>query len=398
MVKFKMIGRDINASPVQYRTWVVAGEPDFTGSQYSGLKSGDSPLIDIKAYLIPNNSVVDFNLPNPLIWDTTKQVLPSPVANSQAAVIDGYIYLFGGKISGKIYRAGLDTPTSWQDTQAQLPTPLYGSQLIIIGDFIYLIGGNDSSGATAHIFGASINDPLVWFDLGAKLPSPVQNAQAIIANDNIYLLGGRSDNMVLATVYTAPVSDPLNWTSLGTKLPFPLHSSQATIIDGYTYLLGGLTDSNAVKNKICSASINNLSGWTISGDLPYPAANGQFFIIGEKGYLITPAEVTSIPRSYGTRIFQCNLNSPNVWIDTGKTIPGEVSESHVVVIYDRIFLLGGNASTVIFACKPEYKYLLSNPTAIEYGLITRTQFDNVSSKLDLFEVLGFPPWKANYGA
>jgi Kelch motif len=396
MVKFKMIGRDINSSPTQYRTWVVNEEPDFTGSQYSGLKSGDSPLIDIQAYLIPNDAVADFNLPNPLKWSATNKVLPSPVANSQAAIIDGYAYLFGGKVSGKIYRAHLDNPTSWEDTQAQLPSPLYGSQLVIIGDFIYLIGGNDNTGPSSHIWGASVNEPLTWFDLGSQLPSPVQNAQAIITNNSIYLLGGKSDGYtVLNTVYTASVSDPLNWANLGSVLPQSLHSSQVAIIDGYTYLFGGLGSNNNMTDSICKASINNLSNWSISGTLPSRMANGQFFIVGDKGYLITPAEVISSPRSSGTRIFQCSLNDPNQWIDTLKNVPGEVSESQIVVIYDRVFLLGGNANTVIYSCEPEYKYLLTSLTVIEYGYVTRTQVNNASSKLDLFEILGFPPWKTD---
>ncbi len=397
MVKFKMIGRDTNASPIQYRTWIV-DEPDFTGSQYSGLKSGDSPLIDIKAYLVPDDAIADFNLPNPLQWDTTNKVLPSPVANGQVAIIKGYIYLFGGKISGKIYRASLENPASWEDTQAQLPSLLYGSQLIIIGDFIYLIGGNDSSGPTSHIYGSHVDDPLTWFDLGAQLPEPIQNAQVIIANDNVYLLGGKSDLSVISDkIYAASASDILNWTDLGSLLPMPLYSSQVGVIDGYVYLFGGFTSFNSLTKNICSAPIDNLSNWSVSGYLPHPAANGQFFIIGNKGYLATPGDMPVTPRSKGTRIFRCNIASPNQWIDTSKTIPGEISESHVVIVYDRVFLLGGNASTVIFSCTPEYKWLLTNPIAIQYGDVTRTQIDGVSSKLDLFKILGFPPWKTDYG-
>jgi hypothetical protein len=402
MVKFKMIGRDINSSPTQYRTWVVNEEPDFTGLQYSGLKSGDSPLINIEPYLIPDDSVADFNLPDPLQWETTYKVLPSPVASSQVAIIDGYAYLFGGKVSGKIYKASLNNPTFWEDTQAQLPSPLYGSQLVIIGSFIYLIGGNDSSGSTSHIYGAHVDDPLTWLDLGPKLPTPVQNAQAIIANNNIYLLGGKSDaNTVLDKIYTAPVSDILNWTDLGSQLPIPLHNSQVGIVDGYAYLFGGSNTVNSLTDSICRASLNDLLNWDISGYLPYQSANGQFIIVGDKGYLITPTDGYGIdgysaPPSSGTKIFQCNLHDPNQWIDTGKIVPGEISESQIAIIYDRIFLFGGNASTVIFASNIKYKYLLTNLTAIEYGYVTRTLVENASSKLDLFQILGFPPWKSDY--
>lgn len=398
MVKFKMIGRDTNAAPVQYRTWVVDDQPDFTGSQYSGLKSGDTSLLDIKAYLIPEDTIADFNLPNPLSWDTTNKVLPSPIASSQLAIIKGFIYLFGGKISGKIYRASLDNPATWEDTQAQLPVPLYGSQLVIIGDFIYLLGGNDSLNPTDHIFGAHVDDPLTWFDLGSKLPVPLQNSQAIIANNNIYLLGGKSTLNTITNVFSASVTDPLNWTDNGSVLPSAVHSSQTAIIDGYAYLFGGTDTFNNPTKNILSAPLSNLSHWIVSGFLPCPATTGQFFTLGTKGYLVTPGDVQFSPKAVGTRIFRCPLSNPNQWIDTRKTIPGEISESQLGVVYDRIFLFGGNGNSAIFACDPKYKYLLTKPDVIVYGYTTRTEVDNVPSTLGLFEVLGFPPWKTDYAS
>lgn len=398
MVRYKMLGMDVNSSPTQYRTWVVEDQPDFTGNLYTGLKSGSNPLINIEAYIIYDDTVVaDFNLPIPTTWNTTKKVLPDSVANSQLAIIDGYAYLFGGKISSRIYRANLNNPADWVDTGAQLPNPLYGSQLIIIGDTIYLFGGNDGS-ATDHIFSAPTSDPLTWTDHGSRLPDRIYNAQLFIVNGNLYLLGGYNATDAINTIFTSSFDDPLNWYNTGNTLPNNLYGSQVAIIGDYVYLLGGLLSVDIAVNHIYSAPLINPIDWAIVGSLPYAACNGQFFTVGNKGYLITPGVVSTIPKSAGTRILSCDLESPTQWIDTLKMVPGEVSESQVAIIDDRIFLFGGSGSSVIFANSSELKYNFDTPSVVSYGFVTRTQYNNTSNKLDLFKVLGFPPWKTSYGA
>lgn|SRR6185436_5495411 len=406
MIRYKMLGRDTNSSPVQYRTWIVNNQPDFTGDMYNGLKSGNNPLVDICAYIIYDDTVIaDFNLPNALHWNTTKKVLPNVVADAQLAIIDGYVYLFGGKISNKIYRAPINNPTDWIDTGAYLPVPLYGSQLAIINDTIYLFGGNDGT-ATDHIFSASLYDPLTWIDHGSLLPNKIHNAQLCIINNDLFLLGGRKDILALDNIYVASSNNPLNWSDAGQKLPNPLYGSQVAIIEDSVYLFGGLSSPNNPLKYIYSAPLNDPTNWNVINVLPYPICNGQFFTVGNKGYLITPGAIsftdylgdTSVPKSAGTRILRCNLSSPTQWVDTFRTVPGEISESQVAIIYDRIFLFGGSGSSVIFANASELKYKFGSVAVANYGNITRTQYNNTINKLDLFKTLGFAPWKTSYGS
>src|SRR5271170_1909313 len=118
MVSFKMLARDINSNPTQYRTWVVPNEPDFTGQYYTGLKSGPNAFADVNAYAIQNpTDIVDFNLPLPSMWSPhpselildspIRKVLPRPIEDSQLAIIDGYAYMFGGKITNHIFMANI---------------------------------------------------------------------------------------------------------------------------------------------------------------------------------------------------------------------------------------------------------------------------------------------------
>ena len=44
---YVMRGKDIDCVPVTYRVWTVLGAPDTTGSYYTGVKCGSSPLTDV---------------------------------------------------------------------------------------------------------------------------------------------------------------------------------------------------------------------------------------------------------------------------------------------------------------------------------------------------------------
>lgn len=137
-----MLGRDVDSSPVEYRTWVVDGYPDYDGYYYDGPRGGTNPFVDVVAYEIPvGTGPVDFNLPDPTDWNTTYAQLPEDIKQAHLAVIDGYIYLFGGKISNKIYRASTGRPTS-------------GS--------IYLNGGSNSAPSAAGLVNKAIIQAHGW--------------------------------------------------------------------------------------------------------------------------------------------------------------------------------------------------------------------------------------------
>jgi hypothetical protein len=105
-----------------------------------------------------------------------------------------------------------------------------------------------------------------------------------------------------------------------------------------------------------------------------------------------------LPRSQGTRILRCNLSTPTQWVDTLHTIPGEITQSQVGIIGDRIFLFGGVGSSLIFVADAKIKFNIYSPTVTNYGNTTRTLFNNTENRLELFKVLGFPYWKTDYGS
>ena len=400
MVRFKMLGLDVDCYPLQYRTWVVNDEPDFDALQYTGLKSGDNPLKDITAYLIlDDNAVVDFNYPlttqaNYTNWITTRKVLPEAVYDGQLAIIDGYVYIFGGKASNRILRAPINNPTEWVDTGATLPSILSGSQLAIVGSTVYLFGGM-SNQTLDTIYSAPLSNPLSWTNHGSLLPRRLQNSQLAIINNEIYLFGGFEITATSKAIIKCSTSDPLTWTDTGAQLPEYLHSSHLAIIEDNVYLFGGINFLNTHSRVILTAPLLTPTVWSSAGSLPHFIFGGQFFTVGEKGYIVVPASAPSQP--FKTKVIECLLSNPTSWTDSQKTIPGDVSYSHLAIIDDRVYLFGGNGSSIIYSDNCLMKYDLNDGPIISYGDLTRTQY-NAAPTLDLFKVLGFANWKTDYGS
>ena len=411
MLRYKMLGRDINSIPTQYRTWIVPNTPDLTGALYTGLKSGSSPMVDISAYAITDDTVIaDFDLPLPMSWRSgppeiiidfpIRKVLPASIEDSQLAIIDGYAYMFGGKITASIYRATLDNPADWIDTGATLPTPLYGAALAIVDGYIYLFGGNNGNnasgggGTTNTIFSAPVSNPLAWTNHGNLLWQPTQNSALGMYNGNLYLFGGISISSPTNSIHTASVSNPLLWTDTGAKLPVPLYGSNLAQINGNWMLFGGQTSHNTAVNNIFSASISSPTSWSMDGYLPYETAFGRFFTIGNQGYIIGPM-VTALAGSL-TSILQCQLDAPTLWIDTGQFVPAVLSHSQLAIMYDRVWLLGGSGESAVFACNQQLKYPYYSDAVLAYGNKTRTIFQSTDNLNNPYQALCFPYWVTDY--
>ncbi len=403
MARFKMVGKDINSSPLQHRVWVVEDEPDYKAEQYNGLKSGKNDFEDVIAYMIEDdNAIVDFNFPliapisKVVAWETTQKVLPYPVTDGQFAIVDDKGYIFGGHGSDRILTCNLENPTSWYDSGSVLPHKLSGSSFARIDDTIYLFGGQGDL-VSENVYSAPVSDPLNWQDHGYILPAKLKKSNLAIINDYIYLFGGHGSSKPSDSIYRAPISNPFLWEDTGNKLPMPVFNSQIGIIGNNIYLFGGENNQSSVSKKIMVASLSSPESWSIAGDLPFPIFRGQFIIVGNKGYIIGTAGIGSDTQNkFITKIIKCNLNNPLNWYDTKKYIPANISNFQLGIIDDRMFLFGGNGLTAIYANNYRITYNFANQDVIAYGENTRTNFLAASTDEDKFKVLGFPHWITNY--
>lgn len=399
MVRYKMIGRDVNSYPIQYRTWVVNNTPDFEGYLYDGLKSGDSDFVDVFALEIQDGyAVVDFNLTDQLSWRMIEKTLPIMASDSQLAVVGDFVYLFGGQNSDVILRAELNNPADWEDTGARLPTTLGSSQLAIVDGYMYLFGGMIGSSTSDVIYQSTIDDPLSWVDSGSTLPSPLQNSQLGIADGYLHLFGGYTGTVGTGAIFRAAVDDPLIWSDTGDTLPNSIYGSQIGLIDGYFYLFGGTADGYSPLDSIYSSSLSDPTDFSLVGTLPLGIFYGQFYTLGSDGYIITPGAYLSGPNNVSpvSLLLKCNLSDPTDWEDWSN-IDGIASQSQVAIIYDRVFLFGGNGSSLIYTTDLRLKYpITENSISQIYGNITRTQYQATVDPLDLIKVIGFPYWKTDY--
>lgn len=412
MVLYKMLARDVNSNPTQYRTWIVADNPDLTGEFYTGPKSGPNPLVDITAYAINDPTVIaGFDLPTPSRWNPLptelvvdfpiRKVLPQTLEDTHLAIIDGYIYLFGGRVTNKIYRASVANPADFEDTGATLPNSLYGGSLAIVKDNIYIFGGNngqqdaDGYGAQDTIFTAPVSNPLNWTDTGAHLPRKLYWAAFGMVGGQLYIFGGRELNDASNIIFTASASNPTVWTDTGARMPLATYGSTIAQIDGYWMLYGGLVFPNTPNNTIWHAPVTNSTFWQFDGYLPYATAFSQFVTMGNDGYLIGPM-VGQTPFTGFTPILQCSLSTPAAFIDVQQYIRGQLSHSNIAIVYDRIWMYGGSGETAIFACNQVLKYNYYNPTVQAYGFITRVLLPSTDNLNNPFEALGIPYWKTDY--
>lgn len=388
-----MVARDVNSQPLQYRTW-VNDIPDLTGQLYTGLKSGDNPMVDTKVYLVlDDTAILDYNLPVPLSWNITYKVLPDAIADSQLAIIDGYAYLFGGNLTDKIYRADINNPADWTDTGAVLPSTLYGASLAVIDGIIYLFGGNDGYQAKDTIYFAYTTDPLTWYSMGSLLPEPVYYSSLGMANGNLFLFGGNINGSATNQIFSSTTSNPFSWTIDSNTLPAAIYGATVAQSDGYWYLFGGETSPGHFVNTIYKSPLDS-SFWFLNSSLPYPSAFGQFFSINNDGYYLGPS-----PGDIGsgfTTILQSPMSDLGQWIDTRQLLPGVVSHSQVAIIVDRVWTLGGTGMSAIFTCDQEVKYDLTTPSALQYGIITRTNFQATDNLTNPYQAVGIPWWKTSY--
>lgn len=403
-----MVARDFNSNPTQYRTWVVPNTPDFDGYYYTGYKSGLNNFTEVSAYAINDGyAIVDFNLPDPTSWVATtdhlgwdypiRKVLPFPLEDSALAILDGYIYMFGGKITNKIYRARVENPADWFDTGATLPSALYGAALAIINGTIYLFGGNTGTnfglGTVDSIYTAPVSNPLSWTDHGSLLPRKICYSSVGMDGYNLYLFGGRETNNASDIIFTASTATPLVWADTGSKLPYKVYGALFAEVNGKWMLFGGQLTPDTPTNTIISASVGAPLSWNITGLLPWSTAFGQFVNIGGDGYIFGPMVG---PTTTFTSILRCNLSNPNAWVDTQQIIRGVISHSSLAIIYDRVWLFGGSGETAVFACNQILKYKPAALKAVNYGNITRVTVPNTDNINSPYLALGIPWWRTDY--
>jgi Kelch motif. len=164
------------------------------------------------------------------------------------AVIDNYIYVFGGlNASGtainKIQRASVSTPTVWSDTGATLPGILSHSSFAIVGSKMWLFGGWAGS-VSNTIYSAPVSNPLSWINTGSILPVAMGGASVLIMGNFVYLLNGYNWVTAYNSIYYAPQRNPsVGLCTFPTSVPTTASFRSIYIVGDTAYLSGGVSSN-----------------------------------------------------------------------------------------------------------------------------------------------------------
>lgn len=214
------------AASVNGKLYLIGGQPTATGA---------GPFV---------NTTYEYD-PATERW-AAKAPMPTERGGGAAAVLNGKIYVAGGRPPRGNDFAVYDPDTnSWQ-TLANLPTQRNHLGAATIGGKIYVIGGRFGAG-----FESEQTDRIEIFDpatnrwtTGAPMPHPRGGINVAEAHGCLHVFGGEGDDDSPSGVH--PDHDVYNpvtntWSSLA-PMPTPVHGvTGAVFANGLIYLPGGGT-------------------------------------------------------------------------------------------------------------------------------------------------------------
>lgn len=220
----------------------------------------------------------------------------TPRANAMSAVVNGKMYVIGGrKFSGHYYRDTLNmvevfdpTTGDWMTAQ-DMPPPRDSAAVGIVDGKIYIIGGE---GENTLISGETINavemyDPTVdsWITGFSPMPTDRTGDTCATVDGRIYVIGGYSDGEG-GYVNTIEAYDPATDTWITDLKPMPTrrgHAMAATM-DEKIYVFGG---TNGVPLNTLEVYDTATGIWSTGlSPMPTGRATGTASVAGGKIYVI----------------------------------------------------------------------------------------------------------------
>jgi len=214
-----------------------------------------------KIYVVGGNVGYDLSTDLPILCslnevydpltDTWESKKPMPTNRSQlnANVVDGKIYLIGGRTGGQystvdlneVYEPGTD---SWS-TKAPIPYPVVQYASAVVDGKIFVMGGQGEFADAKNLDLVQIYDPSTdTWSFGTPMPNVVWQAAAgattgVWAPKRIYLFGGLPAQSLFGTNITQVYNpETEGWTS-GASIPTSRFNFAVGVVNDVLYALGG---------------------------------------------------------------------------------------------------------------------------------------------------------------
>jgi DNA-binding CsgD family transcriptional regulator len=229
-------------------------------------------VILIRGILQSNTTPVNSSSPEVVPHDRWTSLADMPTARSGLAVAtyENLIYAIGGEsevsITGKVERYD-PVSDSWVGLQEK-PVAVADIEAAVVGGRIYIPGGLLSTGEVTNIL--AIYDPRVdrW-DRGADLPIGLSAYALVAFEGRLYVFGGWNSIEYVASVYSYdPIED--QW-EICASMPTARGYAGAVVASGAIYVLGGYDGTKALQtNEVYFPERDNdhEAPWLTAASLP----------------------------------------------------------------------------------------------------------------------------------
>jgi N-acetylneuraminic acid mutarotase len=222
---------------------------------------------------------------------------PMPINQSEFAIAtyQNKIYVIGGWIqwetpsmatdfvtgANQVYDIANDT---WE-TKASMPLPRAGLQANVVNGKIYLIGGRLQNGVASDVNEAYDPSTDSWTPM-APIPTPVSDYASVVVDNKIYVMGGGRGGKFGNAVNLVQIYDPQtnNWT-YGKPLPTPAGNAAAGAIGGVLsptriYVVGISNEYFDINSTaITQIYDTQTNSWTTGASIPAPAYIGFSIVV-----------------------------------------------------------------------------------------------------------------------
>ena len=220
--------------------------------------------------------------------------LPAPRADGALAAVNlggtSYLYSIGGEhpkgVSADVLRYDPVAGGIWSSYTPK-PTPVADVQAVVIGGKIYVPGGRTADGAITNVF--EVYDPqLDTWTPRESLPEPRSRYALAAVEGKLYLFGGWDDRKTFTKQVWRYTPDTDKWDEL-TPMSVPRADAGAATLDDQIFLIGGENSDGLLTRHERYTPADEAPGnpWTIRAPLPAPrsriavaSANDRFFVLG----------------------------------------------------------------------------------------------------------------------
>ena len=191
---------------------------------------------------------------------TNLALKPTPVTDSNAAVIGGLIYVPGGKLATglptdimEIY----DPRTDRWSVGSPLPKPLSGYALVAYEGRLFLFGGWDGSQVVkvGYVFDSRNNS---WSEI-QTMPTARSYAGAVVVGEKIYIIGGWDGNQALSVneVFLPDYAGVDSSWVQAPSLPSGRYGMGITNLADIIFIIGGIGSEDNLTSIALSSSDSN---------------------------------------------------------------------------------------------------------------------------------------------